>query len=198
LTSAVYGVLTALGLGWCALRGRPWPFAHESPWIALPRAWSIGASLLAGLALAVLTIVSTRVLVRRVRFVRELHVAFRELLGPLDALSVGVLALTSGIGEEVFFRGAMQPALGLALTARIFGAVHVGPDRRFLVWTAWAALMGFALGAIHAATGSLFGCILAHVAINYENLTFIVTHDPREPAQGELGGPRLVARGERR
>lgn len=198
LTSGVYGALTALGVAWCVWRARPWPFRHPSPWLVLPRPWSIGASLALGLAVAVITVVATRVLVRRVRFVRELHVAFREMLGPLDTVAVLVLALTSGVGEEVFFRAAMQPSVGLVITALVFGAVHVGPDRRFLIWTVWAALMGFVFGAIYEATGSLAGCILAHAAINYENLSFIIAHDPREPSSGELGGPRLVSRGERR
>lgn len=191
-------MLTGLGVAWCAWRGRPWPFRHPAPWVALSEAWSIGVSLALGLALALVTVVATRVLVKRVRFVRELHVAFRELVGPLDGTTVAVLALSSGVGEEVFFRGAMQPSVGLPITALVFGAVHVGPDRRFLVWTVWAALMGLALGAIHALTGSLFGCVLAHVVINYENLQFIVSHDPREPAEGEIHAPRLVGREERR
>ncbi len=198
LTSGVYGTLTALGFGWCAVRGRPWPFRYPSPWLELPRPWAIGASLAAGLLLASATVFGTRLMVRHARFVRDLHVAFRELIGPLDASAVAVLALTSGVGEEVFFRGAVQPSLGLVATSLIFGCLHIGPDRRFWVWTPWAVAMGFALGAIHQATGSLWGCVLAHVLINYENLQFIVSHDPREPDQDDLGGPRLVTRGERR
>ncbi len=197
---AVYSALAALGFGWAAWRGRPWALVHPSPWLDLPRTWSVAASLGHGITVAALTLASTRLVVRRSRWARELHVAFRELLGPLDSRSIAVLALASGIGEEVFFRGALQPSLGLVATSLFFGLVHIGPDRRFLAWTAWAVLMGFVLGAIHEATGSLWGCVLAHVAINYENLQFIVSFDPREPAgDGELGEvPRLVGRPERR
>lgn len=194
----VYGTLTALGFGWAAWRGRPWAIVHPSPWLELSPPWAAGASLAAGLVLAAITLFGTRIAVRRVRWARDLHVAFREVLGPLDAGSIAVLALASGIGEEIFFRGALQPSIGLVATSLIFGLVHVGPDRRFFAWTAWAVLMGFALGAIHEATGSLLGCVLAHVAINYENLQFIVSYDPRDPSGDASDAPRLVGPPERR
>ena len=36
-----------------------------------------------------------------------------------------LLALAPGIGEELLFRGALQPVLGLGFTAVLFGLVHV-------------------------------------------------------------------------
>ncbi len=198
LSLGVYGALAALGLAFAAWRGRPFVIEHPAPWLALEPPYGALASLAAGLSLAAATLAATRLVVRRARWARELHVAFRELLGPLDTASIAVLALASGMGEEVFFRGALQPSLGFVLTSLLFGLVHVGPDRRFLAWTAWAVGMGFALGAIHEATGSLAGCVLAHVAINYENLQFIVSYDPRGPARDASDAPRLVGRPERR
>ncbi len=202
LSLGVYGALTALGVLWASFAGRPWLLRHPSPWLELPEPWPVLMSLAAGLLLAGVTVVGTGVLVRRTGWARDLHLGFRELLGSLDTPSVAVLALASGVGEEVLFRGAAQPTLGLLPTALLFGVLHIGPDRRFLVWTAWAALMGVVLGAIHEATGSLAGCLLAHVAINYENLQFIVRHDPREPgpppAEASKAGTGLVGRAERR
>jgi uncharacterized protein len=199
LTLAVYSTLSALAFGWGVWRGRPWIAAHPSPWLDLSPAWALGSSALLGVSIAAITIFATRVLVRRARWASELHVAFREMLGPLDAATIAILALTSGIGEELFFRGAMQPSIGLVITAFVFGAVHVGPDRRFLAWTAWAVLMGFVLGAVHEATGSLLGPIIAHVVINYENLQFISSYDPRDPRR-DVGAhfPRLYGGQERR
>lgn len=197
-TLGVYGALAALGFVWAGWRGRAFWLAHPAPWVALPGFWSVGASVLAGLALTAVTLFATRVLVRRSQRARELHLGFRELVGDLDAGACAILALASGVGEEVFFRAAMQPELGLTVTSVVFGLLHIGPDRRFLLWTPWALAMGFALGAIYQATGSLAGCVLAHVVINYENLRFIATHDPRTPSPGERGGPRLVSREERR
>ncbi len=193
----MYAALTAAGFGWAAWRGRPWVFEHASPWLGIEPPWDVAASLGAGALLALVTVLSTRLLVRKSRAVRDLHVAFREVLGGLDPKAIGVLALFSGIGEEIFFRGALQPSLGLVPTSILFGLLHIGPDRRFLAWTPWALGMGLLLGAIYEATGSLYGCIVAHVAINYENLQFIASHDPRAPG-GDPPPPRLVSREERR
>lgn len=192
LTLVIYGGLAALGTAWAVYCGRPWIFRHPEPWLDLERPWAIVASLAAGIAIAGVTIALTRVLVRRTRWARDLHVAFRELLGPLDTPTIAVLALASGTGEELFFRGALQPSIGLVITSLVFGAIHIGKDRRFFAWTIWATAMGFLLGAVHEATGSLVGPIVAHVAVNYENLQFIATHDPREPTASHE--PRLVAK----
>ncbi len=44
-----------------------------------------------------------------------------------------LVSVFSGVGEEAFFRGALQPVLGIVVTSILFGALHVGPDRRYLV-----------------------------------------------------------------
>ena len=36
-----------------------------------------------------------------------------------------ILAIAAGVGEELLFRGALQPVLGLGFTAVLFGLVHV-------------------------------------------------------------------------
>lgn len=51
-----------------------------------------------------------------------------------------VLALAAGIGEELLFRGALQPVLGLGFTAVLFALVHVqygfSPIMLFIVFLA--------------------------------------------------------------
>lgn len=203
-TLVVYGLLALAGVGWAAFRGRPWVVVHPEPWgsgqwLSAAGPWAPhAASLGAGAVLALGTVWLTRVFVRRYSWARGLHAGLRELLGPIGSLAILVIALASGIGEEVFFRGALQPSIGWVLTSVIFGVVHVGPDRRFLVWTVWAVVMGFALGAIYEATGSLLGPILAHVWINHENLHFLASYDPRAPDAESSEAPRLVGRRERR
>ena len=97
-----------------------------------------------------------------------------EFLAPaIDRRTALHLSLSSGIAEEVFFRGVMQPAVGYVTTSVLFGIVHVGPSRRYLAWTAFAVAMGFILGWSLEATGSLLGPILAHVAVNFVNLLYI-------------------------
>lgn len=130
-------------------------------------------SLTLGLALGLVVVAMTRLLVARTRWARGLHDEFASIVGQLSSREVTQLALSSGFAEELFFRGAMQPALGLWLTSLIFGAVHVGPKRVFLAWSAWAFVMGVLLGAIFELTGVLWGAVLAHVWINQRNMRFI-------------------------
>ena len=81
-----------------------------------------------------------------------------------------LVSVASGVGEEVFFRGALQPGLGLVVTSLLFGVLHVGPDRRYLVWTTWAVAAGFLFGALYAWTGGILAPATAHVLHNASTL----------------------------
>ncbi len=81
-----------------------------------------------------------------------------------------LVAVFSGVGEETFFRGALQPELGIVITSILFGALHIGPDRRFLVWTFWAILAGFLFGFLYEWTGGLLAPTTAHVLHNAATL----------------------------
>jgi len=85
-----------------------------------------------------------------------------------------ILALASSIGEELLFRGALLPWLGVWLQAAVFALLHIGPGRRFLPWTASAFGLGLAFGALASWTGNLGGPIAAHFMINFLNLRYIV------------------------
>jgi membrane protease YdiL (CAAX protease family) len=52
---------------------------------------------------------------------------------------------------------------------------------------AWATVMGLLFGGLFAATGNLFGPLVAHAAINHANLRFLRDHDP-EPRARSMGG----------
>lgn len=188
LALAVYGILALAALVWGLVRGDLDLYHHPRPWLGLGFPASTLAALGSGLAVAVAVVAGTRVLVHRTRWARTLHLEFREVLGPLSAAEIAVFALSSGIAEEMLFRGAMQPSLGIVLSSLIFGAMHVGPMRKFWVWTIWATAMGFVFAALYAATGELLAPIVAHVVINYENMHFIESYDPSE------GGPRPTRR----
>jgi membrane protease YdiL (CAAX protease family) len=116
----------------------------------------------------------TRLATRRFEWARELHASFRDLLGPLAPREIAILAIASAIGEELLFRGALMPWLGVWWQALVFALLHVGPGRRFLPWTASALVLGVAFGELACATGNLGAPIAAHFAINFFNLRFIV------------------------
>lgn len=184
LAVALYGLLCALAVLWGAARGAPDLYHHPTPWLELEFPQRTLLALAVGLAVGVAVIAATRSLVKRTRWARQLHMEFRHLLGPLGSGDIALLAICSGVAEEAFFRGAMQPALGFVVTSLLFGLAHIGPSRRFVPWTLWATIMGFVFGSLYTLTGELLAPIIAHVVINYENLHFIQTYDPRPPRPG--------------
>lgn len=189
LSCVIYGLLTAAAVLWSGLRGDWTPWDADSAWLPFGPTLRVTLSLVGGALVAAGTIASTRVLVRHARWAQTLHADFRALLGPLSGLEIAAYALLSGVAEELFFRGAVQSAFGLVLASLIFGAVHLGPTRRFWVWTVWAGAMGLVFGVLVALTGTLYGAMLAHFVINYENLHFIDAYDPSASAHE----PRLAS-----
>ncbi len=109
-----------------------------------------------------------------------------RLVDSADRSGLVLVAIFSGLGEETFFRGAVQPEFGLVVASLVFGLVHVGPDRRYLVWTAWAVLAGFMFGALYEITGGLLAPILAHSAHNAA--TLLLWRRSRKGA-GEMSRP---------
>lgn len=142
------------------------------------------------------TIAATRWTVPRVRLFRELHRDFRDLLGPLQKREILVFAVSSGVAEELLFRGAMLPAFGLTASSLIFGVVHIAPRPPRWVWPAWAGAMGLAFGALFEYTGSLAGPIVAHALINLVNLRYIDRFNPGPDSSAE--GSDTIAPGRSR
>jgi membrane protease YdiL (CAAX protease family) len=128
---------------------------------------------LLGAAIGLTVVVASRLAVKRYAWARRLHTDFRHLLGPLTGREILILALASAVGEELMFRGALQPLLGLWPQAIIFALLHIGPGTRFLPWTGSALVVGLGFGLLVRWTGDLGGPIVAHFVINYLNLGFI-------------------------
>ncbi|HET6689040.1 MAG TPA: CPBP family intramembrane glutamic endopeptidase, partial [Rubrobacter sp.] len=93
-----------------------------------------------------------------------------RLVDGAASTSLVLVAIFSGVGEEAFFRGALQQEFGLVVASLLFGVAHIGPNRRYLVWTAWAVLAGFVFGLLYEISGGLLAPILAHTAHNAATL----------------------------
>ncbi len=83
-----------------------------------------------------------------------------------------LLALLSGVAEEVFFRGLLQSLLvawlgpwGVFLQALVFALLHPAPKRAF-AYPLYTGLAGVLFGLAYLLTGSLFPGILAHFLHN--------------------------------
>jgi membrane protease YdiL (CAAX protease family) len=132
-----------------------------------------------GLAAGLLVVALSRAATRRYAWAQALHNSFRDLLGALTGREIVIVAAASSLGEELLFRGALLPWLGLWPQAALFALLHVGPGRRFLPWTVAALALALGFGVLAEQTGSLAGPILAHATINLMNLRYIV----RAPAR---------------
>jgi membrane protease YdiL (CAAX protease family) len=73
---------------------------------------------------------------------------------PLGALLIG---LTAGIGEEVFFRGALQPRFGIVLTALAFALMHTQYE------LTWVLLGMFGIGILLGIERQRYGTVAAIV-----------------------------------
>jgi membrane protease YdiL (CAAX protease family) len=169
LILALYG-----GMGLCALlisagRGDPDIYRIEG----VSTTGHLVLSPLIGLAIGAVVVVLSRLAVRRFAWARGLHTNFRHLLGPLSHREIIVLALASSIGEELLFRGALTPIIGLWPQAIVFALLHIGPGVRFLPWTVSAFALALGFGLLHQWSGDLGGPIVAHFVINYLNLGYI-------------------------
>ncbi|HEV7559726.1 MAG TPA: CPBP family intramembrane glutamic endopeptidase [Kofleriaceae bacterium] len=176
LVIGLYSAMAIVAVIFAAGRGDPDLYrlgSATSTWLALGP--------VAGFALGGIVVASTRVATRQFQWARDLRSSFRDLLGPLTGREILILALASSIGEELLFRGALLPWLGVWWQAVIFALLHVGPGRRFLPWTASAFVLGVAFGELAIQTHNLGGPIAAHFAINFWNLRYIVLA-PRDDA----------------
>jgi membrane protease YdiL (CAAX protease family) len=145
------------------------------------------ASLGAGVCVGAGTIAATQTLVRRAAWARALHSALRPAVHGAADGSLLALAVASGLGEELLFRGLLVQVIGIAASSLVFGALHQIRGRARWWWMALAAGMGVVLALIFRATGSLLGPIVAHAAINAANLRYLRDNDP-EPRRRPLGG----------
>ena len=167
LVTVVYLGLGAVALGWGTLRGQPniWHLPGRDP--------AVFTGILGGLAAGLLIVFASRMALYRFEWARWLHRDLRHLLFPLTDVEIVVLAVASSVGEEMFFRGALLPAIGLWGSSAIFALLHIGPKARHLPWTASSFAVGLLFGAMFQWTGDLTGPVVAHFLVNFLNLRHV-------------------------
>lgn len=95
---------------------------------------------------------------------------FIQLIGGLDlrAYDVIIISVCAGVGEELFFRGAVQPWLGIWITSIIFVAIHgyLSPSNKAL--SVYGICMVVVIGGMGylARHAGLYSAMLAHTIID--------------------------------
>lgn len=139
-----------------------------------------------GAALGVVVVLLSNGVTRFTAWGENLARSMARALGPISTPDCILLACASGLAEEMFFRGALQPRVGLVAASLLFGVVHFIPRREFLPWTGFALIVGFAFGALYSATGNLIAPVVAHAVINGINLPLLVQRYGRDdPGDGQ-------------
>ncbi len=122
------------------------------------------------------------------RPLRRVGEFLRGVLGPAlsqcSLMELAWVALLAGLGEELLFRGALQPFLGLPLASLLFALAHcITPTYALLT-----GLMGLYLGWLAKATGNLWVPITTHAL--YDLIAFLVViRDVRRQVAGPLPDP---------
>src|SRR5262245_40813919 len=173
LVLSFYGSMAAVACVWrLAVDGvAPW---SEAAGPVLPLATRAAAGVGSGLAL----VWASRELTARSATGRRLAEELARLVGPLGAGRAWLLAAVSGLGEELLFRGALQPRVGWALATLLFAAAHFVPLPGLRSWSAFALGAGAVFGALFAWTGDLLAPVLAHAVVNGINLHWLARRKP--------------------
>lgn len=174
----VYGPMGALGASWAYwARGAVFR-APVTSWTTPHTSLFLGGWCLIATLLAFLVVATTRWLVQRTRWARRLHLTLRGPLLGLSASRIALLSVLSATAEELFFRAALTPSVGVWVSALIFGLCHLTPKAGGWTWSLWAFVMGLVFALLFLASGSLLPSILAHALINHENMHYICNYDP--------------------
>jgi membrane protease YdiL (CAAX protease family) len=181
-----YGIMGGLA----ALVG--WALFDELPIQVMAETWGLWAKALLGALLGLAVVGLSRLFNSHYQWAQRLEEKFRTLLGDVSLGAAAWMALTSALAEELLFRGlflrlflpnpesagGQTIVLAVVVTALIFGVLHIGPDRSYAPWTAFALTLGLVFGAITVLTGDIVAVVIAHMTINYFN--FLAIAGPRD------------------
>ncbi len=160
LTLLVFGIGGALLIN--LVQGRDLHAVVLGPWHWTEQAaLGTGAGLVIGFA--------ARALVRT-PWMREVDERFARRIGArvCTATDAVFLSVCAGVGEELFFRGALQHWLGIVSTAVLFVAIHgyLDPrERRMLAYGGLLTVGMVGIGAVAEHTG-LLAAMIAHTVID--------------------------------
>jgi len=165
-----YGGMAALAWLLAYLFGVP-SLWHRPP--SGPLHLPVWAALAGGIGLGLLAHLGGVLAEKRFPWARNFYERLAELIGSATTVEVVVAAAASGIAEELLFRGALLPIIGLVPQAIVFGLMHIGPGKAFRFWPLYAAAMGILFGLLYQSSGLLLATVLAHFTVNYFGLSAI-------------------------
>ena len=106
----------------------------------------------------------------------DIEVVVTEVFGNSRLIDFVFISAAAGIGEEILFRGVMQPGLlacwgvaaGLIITSLVFGFIHYVS----FAYAVYASVIGAVFGVLVIAFGNLWTPIVAHAT--YDCVALVV------------------------
>lgn len=134
-----------------------------------------------GISVGLVIVAFTQWLSPRLKWGQQLTQDFARVFGKLSWSHAFFLAFLSGVAEEALFRVAMQsmvtrwttPVWGIIIVGLLFGVIHSGPQKHYLVWTIFAIVFGFLAGWLYFLRGGLVLVAVLHMTVNTFNLKWI-------------------------
>jgi membrane protease YdiL (CAAX protease family) len=150
-----------------------WMVMHFFGPVSLPQALRYGLTLplqlLLGLLLGGIIGILAWILVN-VPFLKGTRDFFVEIIGPwkLSWMEIVFVSCCAGIGEEIFFRGGIQPLLGIGWTSLLFVLLHGYINPWNAPMTAYGVFMVLAIALLGwvAFEWGLIVAIVAHAVID--------------------------------
>jgi membrane protease YdiL (CAAX protease family) len=174
----IYAVLLAIALLWMLVQKRlSWQLFLGSQVDDYPRLalMTLGAS---GFLITLSLYCS-----RNFQWAQQLEEQFCRVLVPLRLWEIAALGILSGVAEETFFRGAVQPVFGLIPASLAFGLAHFIPRHPFWHWSLYAAFAGFVLGCLVELTHHLLPAITAHSMTNFVLIVVLNRRHSMQPVR---------------
>lgn len=129
----------------------------------------------------------------RLRFLKHTGQFFRKLLlrYRVGWLEIIMISVSAGVGEELLFRGGIQPWLGIWPTALIFVALHgyLNPrDHAVFIYGVVMIPIAAGLGWLYKESG-IWAAALAHTIIDVVLMARILTRNQDPYATGKQADP---------
>lgn len=174
LALGFYAALLVGALLWRGLAdgALPWRASAAAP------AWPLAARVAAGLGFGAALIGASRLWTAYSAAGQRVSAELAALVRGVSGRQALLLAGLSGLAEEAFFRGALQPRVGFLAASALFGLAHFHPRPSLRPWSLSAAVAGLGFGWLFAASGDLVAPALAHFLVNAVNLRWIGRAEP--------------------
>lgn len=161
-TYQVYAAMILAGIIYCTVVHR-----NIGEILALPatrEAWLLFV-MLVGLSSGIL-VASAKICLICSSSYRSHKVQIKRLVGSLGVWQIFLLGGVAACGEELVFRGVLQPYLGVWLLSCIIGLLHISPTKGLTVFTLMSAATNLLLGILADHTHSVIPGMVVHFIVN--------------------------------